>query len=209
MSATRHRLLLAASTALLLAVAVAWAAWPEGAARADLQPVRPLATAPTSGAPTVDTRPPAVLRPSLLHPERLRIASIGVDARIVAVGVAADGQMEIPPAADVGWYRLGPAPGQRGSAVVAGHLDREGERGAFFALGSVPVGAQVVVDGDGTSRRFVVTAREQVAKDAVDLRRYFTRSGPERLTLITCGGAFSRSERHYADNIVITAQLVA
>jgi hypothetical protein len=61
-----------------------------------------------------------------------------------------------------------------------------------------------VVEGDGTSATFIVTGREQVAKDEVDLSRYFTNQGDPRLTLITCGGAFDQGVRHYEDNIIIT-----
>jgi hypothetical protein len=91
--------------------------------------------------------------------------------------------------------------------VLAAHVDYGGQRGAFFDLRSVPVGAEVFVDGDGTTRRFVVSLREQLPKDAVALERYFTAEGPERLTLITCGGAFDRGAGHYVDNIILTADL--
>ena len=67
----------------------------------------------------------------------------------MAVGLTPDRQMELPPAADVGWYRLGPTPGQGGSAVLAAHIDLAGREGAFSDLASVPVGAEVIVDGDG------------------------------------------------------------
>jgi sortase (surface protein transpeptidase) len=115
--------------------------------------------------------------------------------------------MELPPAADVGWYELGPSPGQPGSAVLAAHVDYGGQRGAFFDLRSVAPGAEVLVEGDGTSRRFIVSGREQVAKDAVRLERYFTAQGPARITLITCGGVFDRGVGHYRDNVILTADL--
>jgi sortase (surface protein transpeptidase) len=143
----------------------------------------------------------------MTDPTRVRVPSIGLDAPVVPVGLRSDGQMEVPAASDVGWYRLGPAPGDTGSAVLAAHVDYGGQRGAFFDLRSVPVGAEVFVDGDGTTRRFVVSLREQLPKDAVALERYFTAEGPERLTLITCGGAFDRGAGHYVDNIILTADL--
>jgi hypothetical protein len=55
-------------------------------------------------------------------PVRLKIPSIGVDARIKPVGLTADGAMDVPAGpADVAWFDLGPRPGEIGSAVVAGH----------------------------------------------------------------------------------------
>ena len=141
----------------------------------------------------------------MVTPNRLRIPALGVDANVVPVGLAANSDMEIPGATDVGWYELGPRPGAPGSAVLAAHIDYAGQRGAFFDLGSIPVGAEIIVDGEGGEQTFVVEEREQVAKADVDLSRYFTNDGPTRITLITCGGAFDKSIRHYQDNLIITA----
>jgi sortase (surface protein transpeptidase) len=136
----------------------------------------------------------------------VQIPAIGVDAAVVRVGLDGDGLMQIPPPADAGWYEPGPSPGEAGSAVLAAHIDFNGQRGAFFDIRSLPVGAEVVVLGEGGERRaFTVTAREQLPKAEIDLRRYFTRDGPPRLTLITCGGAFDRGGGRYQDNIVVTA----
>jgi sortase (surface protein transpeptidase) len=210
MTPTRARLILALSIAGLVVVVAAWLAWPDAEGRADLEAVKPIVTTTTSmptttPAPTPTTTVPAPL--PLTDPTRVRVPSIGLDAPVVPVGLRSDGQMEVPAASDVGWYRLGPAPGDTGSAVLAAHVDYGGQRGAFFDLRSVPVGAEVFVDGDGTTRRFVVSLREQLPKDAVALERYFTAEGPERLTLITCGGAFDRGAGHYVDNIILTADL--
>lgn len=210
MTRTRSITLLAGSLLTLAAILLAWWAWPSGDGSADLTgepvPVTSTAsTAPSTTAPAVTTStttPP----PPAVEPVRLQIPSIGVDAAVVPVGIEADGAMELPPAAAVGWYRLGPRPGDPGSAVLAGHVDLNDERGAFFDLRSLEVGAEVVVVGDGTSRRFVVTAREQVPKEQVDLSRYFTHQGPDRITLITCGGVFDRGVGSYQDNIIVTAE---
>lgn len=212
----RPWILLSASSLLLVGVLASWALWPRQPDRADLVDVTVETTVTTTSTTTSTTAatapadPPAPTTttppPPTAPPTRLRIDSIGVDARVVPVGLADDGMMEIPPAHEVGWYRLGPAPGEAGSAVLAGHVDLGGQRGAFFELRSVEVGAEIVVDGDGTKGAYVVTAREQLPKDEVDLRRYFTAEGPDRITLITCGGAFDRGVGHYTDNIILTAE---
>lgn len=215
MTLRSSRTLLLASVVVLLAVGLAWAFWPERADRADLRSVSPITTSTTSTttappAPATAAPPPPTTAPltTPVVPSRLRIGGLGVDAAVVPVGLAPDGQMEIPPAADVGWYELGPQPGATGSAVLAAHVDYDGSRGAFFDLARLPVGAEVLVDGDGGTRRFVVTAREQIAKADIQLERYFTADGPTRITLITCGGAFDRGVGHYQDNLVITAEPV-
>lgn len=215
MNPSRTRALLLASVALLAAVVLVWVAWPDGEPSADLVAVAPIetttvpatSTTTTTAPAPAETAPPPPPAPSP-EPTRIRVPSIGIDTRIVPVGLRLDGQMEVPPAADVGWYRLGPAPGAPGSAVLAAHVDQRGQRGAFFDLRSVPIGAEVFVDDGGGTKRFVVSAREQVGKDQVQLERYFTASGPTRVTLITCGGVFDSGSRHYADNIIVTADLV-
>jgi len=220
MTPATSRALLALSLLLLVAVALAWISWPDDDPRADLRAVRSIAATSTSTTTSTTTSTPAASSTSstttttapplqpLVLPVRVQIPSIGLDAPVVAVALQPDGQMELPPAADVGWYELGPSPGQPGSAVLAAHVDYAGQRGAFFDLRSVAPGAEVLVEGDGTSRRFIVSSREQVAKDAVRLERYFTAQGPARITLITCGGVFDRGVGHYRDNVILTADLV-
>ena len=201
--------LLAGSLLTLAAILVAWWAWPSDDGRADLAGVVANTTTVPSTTPTTVTASTGTTRPvpEGIEPVRLQIPAIGVDATVVPAGIEADGDMELPAAAEVGWYRLGPRPGDLGSAVLAGHVDLNDERGAFFDLRLLPVGAEVLVTGpDGAVRRFVVTAREQVPKEQVDLSRYFTHEGPARLTLITCGGAFDRGDGHYQDNIIVTAE---
>lgn len=140
-------------------------------------------------------------------PVRLRAPSIGVDAGIVPVGVAPGGAMEIPTDVDeVGWYRFGPTPGDPGTAVLAGHVDsRTQGRGAFFELQRLDVGDHVVVGVEGSESTWEVVARRQYGKDVIPLDEVFTRGGPPRLVLITCGGEFDGGAGRYLDNVVVYA----
>jgi hypothetical protein len=167
-------------------------------------------TVGTPATPVAETSPPpAPAGTDPAEPSRIRIPAIGVDAPVVAVGLEPDGSMEVPGADQAGWYhptevRPGAA---AGSAVVAAHVDFGGRRGVFFDLRQVPVGAEVVVvDQRGTERRFVVDTRFQVDKDELPAEELFRTGGPPTLTLITCGGAFDRSIRHYRDNIILRAR---
>lgn len=140
-------------------------------------------------------------------PRRLTIAAIGVDVPVVAVGQTADGSMEIPGASDAGWYRFGPTPGsEAGSSVIAAHVDFNGVAGPFFDLRRLDLGTAVTVtDGAGKVHAYVVRERFQVAKDKLPIPDLFRTDAAPTLTLITCGGAFNASSRHYEDNIVIRA----
>ena len=213
MSLRRASLLLTASLAVLV-VASGLLLARSGSPRADLVGA-PVTTAAPS---TTTTTPPATStststippRPAPGEPRRLVIADLSVDAPVVPVGLEADGSMEVPPADQVGWYLHGVAPGSdRGSAVLAAHVDYGGRRGVFFDLARLPVGAVVeVTDERGVRRRWSVTERYQVDKDALDIPELFRDSGAPTLTLITCGGAFDRSGRSYEDNVVVRGVLV-
>jgi LPXTG-site transpeptidase (sortase) family protein len=125
---------------------------------------------------------------------------------VVPVGVKPSGELEVPPAELVGWYRFGVHPGEAGSAVLAAHIAFDGVDGAFRRLASVKAGSSATVSfDDGSERRFVITKVERFDKDQLpaDL---FARSGPTRLALITCGGAFNRDLRSYEDNVVAIAE---
>jgi hypothetical protein len=73
-------------------------------------PTTPPATAPA--VPVAPATPPPAAAPSPTAPVRVAIPGRDVDVPVDPVGVAADGQMEIPPLAERGgWYRFGADPG--------------------------------------------------------------------------------------------------
>jgi LPXTG-site transpeptidase (sortase) family protein len=153
---------------------------------------------------------PSAPRGNATRPVRITIAALGVDARVRSVGVDRDGSMIIPRlASEVGWYEFGPAPGDSaGNAVIAGHVDARSQgRGAFFRLGAIDVGDQVVVTtGSGDVLSFQVIGRQDYAKVRLPTERVFRREGPPTLVLVTCGGPFNRELSSYRDNIVVIAE---
>lgn len=141
----------------------------------------------------------------VVAPVGLRIDAIDVDAEIVAVGADASGrELAVPPTAElVAWYQHGPTPGAGGSAVLAAHVGYGGVAGAFVRLSDLPVGDEVTVEmADGRALRFRVTDVVQVPKPELPTDSVFARDGVPRLVLVTCGGEFETSTRHYRDNIV-------
>ncbi len=160
--------------------------------------------------PTLGTRPAtleALRRDVGPDPVSVAIPALGINAPVSAVDVTASDQLEVPPTgAQVGWYRHGPAPGERGSAVLAGHVDYDGRPGVFFDLRRLEPSALVVVRyDDGSRRRFEVQARRRYPKTALPVRRLFTQTGRPVVTLVTCGGAFDTAVGSYADNVVVYA----
>ncbi|MGY1733809.1 class F sortase [Geodermatophilus sp. SYSU D01045] len=208
----------AAGVALGLALAVGVpTAWeltrPPAAAGAPVEQVlgTPAAPPPTPapGPPARDAAPASA--PAVAPPVRLQVPALGVDAPVDPAGVAGDGQMALP--GDVtraGWYRFGPAPGAPGSAVLAGHVDdAEQGLGALAPLRSAEPGQEVLVtDAAGATTRWRVVAREVLDKRALPVDLLFTREGPPRLTLVTCGGPFLPDVGGYRDNVVVVAEPV-
>ena len=146
-------------------------------------------------------------------PVRLTVPALGLDLPVDPVGVQADGQMEIPPLAERGgWYRFGSAPGaDSGTAVIAAHVDSVASAGPgpFAKLKDVAIGDFVeVTSQDGVTAKFAVRSVVRVAKPEVVWTDLFTREGPHRLVLITCGGSFQREVGRYSDNVIVTADPV-
>ncbi len=140
-------------------------------------------------------------------PAALSIESLDVSfAPVVDVGVESNGEMEIPGASQVGWYRFGPSPGEAGSAVFAAHIAFNGRDGIFRDLDDIEVGDVIEISyDDGSTKRFRITETAQYSKDELPVDRVFAKDGPPELTLITCGGDFNRSLRSYSDNVVAYA----
>lgn len=143
------------------------------------------------------------------RPVELRIPAIDVRVAVDVVGLDTAGQVEVPvDVARSGWYRFSAKPGSgEGSTVIVGHVDGVDQgAGAFYDLRSLNPGDIVTLTrADDQQVTYEVVARERFDKDRVPLRELFSRSGPERLTLITCGGPFDPASLEYTDNIVVTA----
>jgi hypothetical protein len=144
-------------------------------------------------------------------PARLRIRSLQVDAAVGPVGKQPDGSVEVPIRREVvGWFDQGPRPGEDGPAVLLGHVDSRSGPAVFARLARVGVGAVVEVVGTGGEvTRFRVERVQQYSKlrfptDAVYLP--VLRSG---LRLVTCGGEFDQTTRHFQDNVVVYASLIS
>ncbi|MEU6540031.1 class F sortase [Streptomyces sp. NPDC047000] len=145
------------------------------------------------------------------RPERLLIPKIGVDAPFTDLTLAPDGRLQPPPAADtnlVGWWANGPSPGERGTAVVAGHVDTKTAAAVFVYLSDLRKGDTFqVVRADGTTASFVVDDTETFAKDRFPSERVYGDTGRAEVRLITCAGDYDRTARDYKDNLVVFAHL--
>jgi sortase A len=143
-------------------------------------------------------------------PVRLQIPSIGIDTLITSLGMTSSGAMDTPEDPNqVGWFDLGPRPGEVGSAVIAGH--REWNRGAtavFDNLSKLKPGDSIfILTGTGMSLTFVVKESQLFSRDA-NAKPIFTSLSGTHLNLITCDGIWDRSEKSYSERLVVFADKV-
>jgi hypothetical protein len=143
------------------------------------------------------------------EPVRLRVPAIGVDSPLALLGVDPAGAL-VPPADpdQAGWFTGGPAPGDIGPAVIAGHVDSASRPAVFSRLPELAPGDEVLVDrADGTAARFTVTGVGRYPKSEFPTEAVYGPTPRAELRLVTCGGDFDRSRRSYTDNVVVTARL--
>jgi hypothetical protein len=168
---------------------------PSGPAPAPASPPGPVAVA--AAAPAVAAAP-----------IRVRVPSVGVDSPLAPLGTDAAGAL-VPPEdfARAGWFTGGPAPGEIGPAVVAGHVDSWTGPAVFFRLHEISAGAEVLVDrADGTTVRFAVTRVARYAKDDFPTDEVYGPTTGAELRLVTCGGEFDPARRSYLENVVVYAR---
>ena len=145
----------------------------------------------------------------LPRPVRLGIPAIGVSAPIIPLGVNGDGTTQTPESStDTGWFAPGPEPGEKGAAVVIGHVDSYRGPGVFYHLRALRRGDRItVVLRDRRRVQFVVTGSTEAPKASFPTQLVFRRTKRPTLRLVTCGGLFDRSTHHYVDNYIVFAHL--
>jgi sortase A len=144
------------------------------------------------------------------YPERIRIPRLGIDAAVQHVGVNAHGNMAVPSNyTDTGWYKYGPAPGEGGSAVIAGHVNNGlGLSGVFEHLGELEAGDDMYVTrADGREVHFVVAGKRTYPYDDAPAEVIFNPSGSVRLNLITCEGSWVKEDKTYDQRLVVFTKL--
>lgn len=140
-------------------------------------------------------------------PARVYITTADVKARAESVGADRYGAMDVPSNYfNVGWYKLGPVPGDAGDAVLDGHVGTPDKPLVFSKLGTIKPGDGItVVLADGTRRYFAVTSIKSWPWWAHPYG-LFQPDGPARLTLITCSGTYDDKKFSYPERLVVEAR---
>ncbi|MBO0783520.1 MAG: class F sortase [Ktedonobacteraceae bacterium] len=145
-------------------------------------------------------------------PRRLVIPAIHIDTLIEPVGITNQGDMDTPrqdPWNHVGWYSAGHLPGERGSAVIDGHLDRPGGAPAvFWSLNQLRIGDEIIVIlASGKTLHFRVLNLAFYAPGHAPLQDIFANTSGHYLNLITCAGAWIPTQHQTTQRLVVYASL--
>ncbi|MEU4829836.1 class F sortase [Streptosporangium sp. NPDC023615] len=141
-------------------------------------------------------------------PSRIDIPSLGIKAPLMKLGVT-DGRVELPPYEKpnvAGWVKDSVVPGDKGPAVILGHVDTKTAPAVFYRLKDMRQGQVIkVVRSDGKVAQYRVDTIEQIGKNRFPADKVYLEDG---LRLITCGGTFDWDENEYEDNLIVYATLV-
>ena len=170
---------------------------------------RPLSAATADGDTTAAKRGRGSALPRSV-PVSLRIPAIGVNARVIPLGLDANGGVAVPPLNTpllTSWYDRGPTPGQAGPAVLLGHVDAAAVGPAvFYKLGDLVPGDLVYVTRrDRRTVVFRVTAVALYPEQDFPSREVYGSTPHPTLRLITCGGDYDERTHGYLDRIIAFA----
>jgi hypothetical protein len=162
-------------------------------------------------APTVAGHPavPPVTQPDetgVADPAHLSVPVAEISARIEAVDHDAGPELpHVLSGADVAWFNGTSRPGDRGVAVLAGHVVWAGGPGVFATLGEAEPGSTFeVTSADGVVRTFTVVGKSVFHKASLDAS-LFAFTPERRVLLVTCSGAIDPQRGLRSENLVVLA----
>jgi sortase (surface protein transpeptidase) len=173
----------------------------------------PPTSQPTTPTPRTASRPGTTdqpVRPNAA-PRSVRIPILHLEMPVIRRGVDDNGAMAMPTSAfTLAWYRFGSRPRDpSGATMLAGHVDTVEEgAGPLAGLGALRRGDRIEVTAGSSIVTYRTTSVTRISKALIDLPAVFSRVGPPRLHLVTCGGEYLPDEGGYQDNVVVSARRV-
>lgn len=149
------------------------------------------------------------------RPRYLKIEKLGIaKARVLPVGLSSSRQIETPNNIfDVGWYTDSGKPGEGGTMVIDGHNGGPTKTGVFKYLPNLAEGDIIVIErGDGREFKYQVVENKQYSLDEANSHMNSAINSPipgrESLTLITCSGDWSHTQKTYMSRQFVRAILI-
>lgn len=151
-----------------------------------------------------------VVAPTL--PKLLLIPKLGVDARILSVGLNYFGALETPTNVfDTAWYNQSAMPGQSGAMLIDGHISSWTAHGVFYGLNSLlPGDILEVVGGNGELFKYSVIKIQIYPADNVDMAAAMNSINPSLpgLNLISCSGDVIAGTNDFNERIIVFSTLI-
>ncbi len=151
-----------------------------------------------------------MVAPSL--PRYLKIPTLNVDARVLAVGVNQLGEVGTPEDIyDTAWYNKSAEPGAPGAMLIDGHVSGWSVKGVFYNLKNLTPGDTIQVErGDGAVLNYKVIRSQVYAYNKVDMNAALSPviDGKPGLNLITCDGNVIRGTNEYSQRIIVFSEQV-
>lgn len=145
---------------------------------------------------------------------RLEIDSIGVNARVLRMGLDEKRVPQVPyDAYKAAWYEFTSVPGAGSNAVFAGHVRWGGQVGVFARLSKLEDGDIIRVRfDDGKILSYEVVDNTKVKVSDRKAVQVMSPTAEDMLTLITCAGTFVPNADNplggdFSHRIVVRAQL--
>ncbi|PIR44017.1 hypothetical protein COV23_02110 [Candidatus Wolfebacteria bacterium CG10_big_fil_rev_8_21_14_0_10_31_9] len=143
-------------------------------------------------------------------PIKIKIPIIGIDANTQLIGAKDNGVMETPTNYyDVGWFKLGPKPGEKGNAIIIGHLDTKiSPNAVFFNLYKLKSGDEIIVENNNNTTAVFRVIESKTYKYDESPQEVFGQTEKKRLNLITCTGNWLEDKKMYDERLVINAEMI-
>jgi LPXTG-site transpeptidase (sortase) family protein len=152
--------------------------------------------------------PPPIKDTNFDLPAKLLISKLNINATIEYIGLTSSGNVAVPAnSLDVGWYKYGALPGNKGTAIIVGHVDNSvGQSAVFTNLDKLQKGDNIIViDAEGQTISFTVS-RSQIYNNSENPPVVFKAIDNEaHLNLITCTGPWDAGKYVFTERLVVFA----
>ncbi len=156
-----------------------------------------------------DTSPLSAYQVAPAMPRFIRIAKIGVQARVKPIGVKKNNELEAPRSIfDTGWYNASSKPGEAGAALIDAHVSGPTKPGVFKNLKQVNQGDLIEIErGDGQKLTFKVVKTAVFDAKSADMASMLLSADPTKpgLNLMTCTGQFDAKTNSYPQRLAVYA----
>lgn len=163
------------------------------------------AAVPSTIPPTLAAVAQYTVAPNL--PRYLRIPKLGVDARVMQVGVTASGALGTPSNVfDTAWYTGSAEPGQPGVTLIDGHVSSWTTQGVFYGLKTLVPGDTIEIErGDSSVYIYQVVKTQIYNANDVNMKAAMTPivPGTPGLNLITCAGDVIKGTSNFNERIIV------